>query len=97
MKIPAMGFSEYFIQSVTAEPTDANKSSQVDSAESATTGNAQKSDQEILESIEDIYFNAQSDPQMYELRVSWRDMIIGTEFVGEFAFYLRNVVIGTFD
>ncbi|XP_011182003.2 syndetin [Zeugodacus cucurbitae] len=78
LKIPAMGFSDYFIQSVTTEPTDAsanklkvgsNGSSLTPSSENEVsnsdnpdiTANAQKSDQEILESIEEIYFQTEGE------------------------------------
>ncbi|KAH8297497.1 hypothetical protein KR044_013452 [Drosophila immigrans] len=72
MKIPAMGFSDYFIQTVTTDalptttaPTTATGASA--GADEATTS-AQKSDQEILESIETCYYEADSNPGLYELK-----------------------------
>lgn len=71
MKIPAMGFSDYFIQTVT---TDSLPSTVLSTG--TTTGTAedtgvstQKSDQEILESIEDCYYNADINADLYELKV----------------------------
>lgn len=86
-----MGFSDYFIQSVTTEPTSvsANKlksgrngpsltpSGESDASSSDTldiTVHAQKSDQEILESIEEIYFQSEGEERcnvhgQYELQV----------------------------
>ncbi|XP_017148549.1 syndetin [Drosophila miranda] len=67
MKIPAMGFSDYFIQTVT---TDASPNDEVDATDEASAGasNAQRSDQEILESIEECYYSPDSNPQLYELK-----------------------------
>ncbi|XP_034653173.1 syndetin [Drosophila subobscura] len=67
MKIPAMGFSDYFIQTVTA---DASPNDEVDATDEAAAGtsNAQRSDQEILESIEECYYSPDSNPQLYELK-----------------------------
>jgi len=85
MKIPAMGFSDYFIQTVTtdalpstttttATTTTAAASAGASGAEAddVTDGaaSAQKSDQEILESIEDCYYDADSNLELYELKVS---------------------------
>lgn len=86
-----MGFSDYFIQSVTTEPTEvsANKlkaesngpslspSGKSDASNSDnlnTNAHAQKSDQEILESIEEIYFQPEREEGrnvhgQYELQV----------------------------
>ncbi|XP_036319292.1 syndetin [Rhagoletis pomonella] len=88
MKIPAMGFSDYFIQSVTAEPTEVAASVSTggkngcglpateeneSSAAADNAAEAQKSDQEILESIEEIYFKYEIGEEcdvhgQYELR-----------------------------
>ncbi|XP_034478731.1 syndetin isoform X2 [Drosophila innubila] len=77
MKIPAMGFSDYFIQTVTTDAlpsttTTAAASPGASSAEAddVTDGaaSAQKSDQEILESIEDCYYDADSNLELYELK-----------------------------
>lgn len=69
-----MGFSDYFIQTVT---TDASASQETDATDAAATSssesNAQKSDQEILESIEQCYYNPDSNPQLYELKVNQVD------------------------
>lgn len=76
-----MGFSDYFIQTVTA--AEPNKVDSTKKTSSSTTNNntdklnetdgskeqAQKSDQEILESIEEIYYQPESNAQMYELEV----------------------------
>jgi len=71
MKIPAMGFSDYFIQTVT---TDASPGQETDTTGAAATAasetNAQKSDQEILEGIEQCYYSPDSNPQLYELKVN---------------------------
>lgn len=73
LKIPAMGFSDYFIQTVTAaEPHKMECSKKSTDKTSETDGSeerAQKSDQEILESIEGIYFEPASNAQMFELQV----------------------------
>uniref|UniRef100_A0A1A9UUY6 Coiled-coil domain-containing protein 132 n=1 Tax=Glossina austeni TaxID=7395 RepID=A0A1A9UUY6_GLOAU len=70
VKIPAMGFSDYFIQTVTA--AESLKSDNLEKTQSSENDaeiiNAQKSDQEILESIEHIYFQVESDTDMYELK-----------------------------
>ncbi|EDW00668.1 syndetin [Drosophila grimshawi] len=77
MKIPAMGFSDYFIQTVTTDAlpsstttttstTTAASTSDADATDSAAS--AQKSDQEILESIEKCYYSADSNPELYELK-----------------------------
>lgn len=66
-----MGFSDYFIQTVTA--AESLKSDNLEKTQSSENDaeiiNAQKSDQEILESIEHIYFQVESDTDMYELKV----------------------------
>lgn len=74
MKIPAMGFSDYFIQTVTTDsPTVISAGARtattadMDSTDSAVS--AQKSDQEILESIEDCYYNPDINADLYELKV----------------------------
>jgi len=76
MQIPAMGYSDYFIQTVTTEAVPsttgaasagANAAVDADVTDAATS--AQKSDQEILESIEDCYYDADSNPELYELKV----------------------------
>lgn len=68
-----MGFSDYFIQTVTAsEPhrIDSLKKSTDQTTETdGTEEAAQKSDQEILESIKAIYFQPESNAQMFELQV----------------------------
>lgn len=73
LKIPAMGFSDYFIQTVTAaEPHKMESSKKSTDKTTETDGceeRAQKSDQEILESIEGIYFQPESNAQMFELQV----------------------------
>ncbi|XP_075155317.1 vacuolar protein sorting 50 [Haematobia irritans] len=70
MKIPAMGFSDHFIQTVS---TDSNHKSNtgikgdgVDESDQAES--SQKSDQEILESITPEYFQTDSNPEMMELQ-----------------------------
>ncbi|KAI8118797.1 hypothetical protein FF38_10946 [Lucilia cuprina] len=72
LKIPAMGFSDYFIQTVTAaEPNKIESSKKSPDKTDETDGSAegaQQSDQEILESIEGIYFQPESNAQMYELQ-----------------------------
>lgn len=69
-----MGFSDYFIQTVSgAEPNKIESSKKSTDKPDETDGaelDAQKSDQEILESIEGIYFQSESNAQMYELQVS---------------------------
>ncbi|XP_016930475.2 syndetin [Drosophila suzukii] len=76
MKIPAMGFSDYFIQTVT---TDASPGQETDTTDAAATAasetNAQKSDQEILEGIEQCYYSPDSNPQLYELKKVLNDGI----------------------
>lgn len=72
LKIPAMGFSDYFIQTVTAaDPDKAESLKESNKKKEATHNNedAQKSDLDILESIEDIYYLQGSNAQMYELQV----------------------------
>lgn len=71
-----MGFSDYFIQSVTSDPPanvneEQGKVIEDDGCDSNNDDTTQKSDQEILENIDDIYFNPNSNPQMYELEVSY--------------------------
>ncbi|KAH8401503.1 hypothetical protein KR009_005924 [Drosophila setifemur] len=76
MKIPAMGFSDYFIQTVTAETSPSQEADEADSSSpGADQSNAQKSDQEILESIEQCYYNPDSNPQLYELKKVLNDGI----------------------
>ncbi|XP_055843891.1 syndetin [Episyrphus balteatus] len=65
MKIPAMGFSDYFIQNVTTEPEVKAKVQQTPTTDDDE--NQQKSDQEILEGTESIYFDPESNPSLYEL------------------------------
>ncbi|XP_017839897.1 syndetin [Drosophila busckii] len=76
--IPAMGYSDYFIQTVTTDalPTTTNASA-TDSAEVNETDadSAQKSDQEILESIEERYYNVDCNPGLYELQKVLNDGI----------------------
>lgn len=78
--IPAMGFSDYFIQNVTENKSDATSSRKkasgedggggiADECDSSEASSSQKSDQEILESITDIYFQPDSNADMYELQV----------------------------
>lgn len=69
-----MGFSDYFIQTVTTDsPTVISAGARtattadMDSTDSAVS--AQKSDQEILESIEDCYYNPDINADLYELKV----------------------------
>ncbi|XP_030378131.1 syndetin isoform X2 [Scaptodrosophila lebanonensis] len=82
MKIPAMGFSDYFIQTVTADTLSATAvaatatapSTVINDSDDPTAGDpgsahAQKSDQEILESIEPCYYMSDRNPQLYELKV----------------------------
>lgn len=70
MKIPAMGFSDYFIQTVTTDSLPSTVLSTVTATATADTGEStQKSDQEILESIEDCYYNADINADLYELKV----------------------------
>lgn len=73
-----MGFSDYFIQTVTTDAlpsTTSAAAAAVAAAESAdadakdAAAAAQKSDQEILESIEKCYYSADSNPELYELKV----------------------------
>uniref|UniRef100_A0A1I8MG52 Uncharacterized protein n=1 Tax=Musca domestica TaxID=7370 RepID=A0A1I8MG52_MUSDO len=79
--IPAMGFSDYFIQNVTenksADATSSRKKASgedgggggiADECDSSEASSSQKSDQEILESITDIYFQPDSNADMYELQ-----------------------------
>ncbi|XP_058982646.1 syndetin-like [Musca domestica] len=78
--IPAMGFSDYFIQNVTENKSDATSSRKkasgedgggggiADECDSSEASSSQKSDQEILESITDIYFQPDSNADMYELQ-----------------------------
>ncbi|KAH8277774.1 hypothetical protein KR018_006543 [Drosophila ironensis] len=80
MKIPAMGFSDYFIQTVTADTpphsqlaTDAEAEAETDAGSGQTS--AQKSDQEILEGIEECYYCPDSNPQLYELKKVLNDGI----------------------
>ncbi|XP_017049931.1 syndetin [Drosophila ficusphila] len=69
MKIPAMGFSDYFIQTVTTDTSPRHEADATDAASnSAGESNAQKSDQEILEGIEQCYYSPDSNPQLYELK-----------------------------
>ncbi|XP_068145316.1 syndetin [Drosophila tropicalis] len=75
MKIPAMGFSDYFVQSVTKDadthsPTDHQVTDNEADANAApsSSSNAQKSDQEILESIEQCYYSTESDVSLNELK-----------------------------
>lgn len=81
-----MGFSDYFIQTVTApsEPqktstSTTNTTGNTDASDGKSGGSAQRSDQEILESIEDIYYQPESNAQMYELQVGRREL---NEWVG---------------
>lgn len=80
-----MGFSDYFIQTVTAaEPNKVDSTKKTSSSSTNTTDKqdetdgskeqAQKSDQEILESIEEIYYQPESNAQMYELEVCIENM-----------------------
>lgn len=79
MKIPAMGFSDYFIQTVTEEKSSTEERSSTtkhnctegtdECDQSGRIGSLQKSDQEVLESITDIYFQPDSNAEMYELQV----------------------------
>lgn len=71
-----MGFSDYFIQTVTTDSlsptvlsagTRTATAADMDSTDTAVS--AQKSDQEILESIEDCYYNADINADLYELKV----------------------------
>lgn len=63
-----MGFSDYFIQTIISEPGKKPNPDASAAAEDAASN--QKSDQEILESIEDIYYQPETNAQMYELEVS---------------------------
>lgn len=70
-----MGFSDYFIQTVTTDAppsTTAAAGAQRAEADDVTDGaaSAQKSDQEILESIEACYYDTDSNLELYELKVS---------------------------
>lgn len=79
-----MGFSDYFIQTVTAaEPNKVDSTKKTSSSTNTTDKQdetdgskeqAQKSDQEILESIEEIYYQPESNAQMYELEVCIENM-----------------------
>ncbi|XP_060658708.1 syndetin [Drosophila nasuta] len=71
MKIPAMGFSDYFIQTVTTDAlpsTTAPSATGASAEEDDATISAQKSDQEVLESIETCYYDADHNPELYELK-----------------------------
>ncbi|EDW09701.1 syndetin [Drosophila mojavensis] len=72
MKIPAMGFSDYFIQTVTTDAlsttTKTTGAAASENSEEEVTDGVQKSDQEILESIEECYYSADSNPELYELK-----------------------------
>ncbi|KAH8395387.1 hypothetical protein KR222_009619 [Zaprionus bogoriensis] len=75
-KIPAMGFSDYFIQTVTTDSLSNTKSSTATEAASATdteksdktASTVQKSDQEILESIEYCHYDPDINAGLYELK-----------------------------
>ncbi|KAH8253234.1 hypothetical protein KR032_004363 [Drosophila birchii] len=75
MKIPAMGFSDYFIQTVTTDTSPSHEADATDAATAAGQANAQKSDQEILEGIEQCYYSPDSNPQLYELKKVLNDGI----------------------
>ncbi|KAH8233815.1 hypothetical protein KR026_012664 [Drosophila bipectinata] len=78
MKIPAMGFSDYFIQTVTADTSPSQEPDTTDGETAAagdTQSNAQKSDQEILEGIDQCYYSPDSNPQLYELKKVLNDGI----------------------
>lgn len=69
-----MGFSDYFIQTVTTDsPTvisaGARTATTADMDSTDSPVSAQKSDQEILESIEDCYYNPDINADLYELKV----------------------------
>ncbi|XP_059223525.1 syndetin [Stomoxys calcitrans] len=70
MKIPAMGFSDHFIQTVTeSQKTGFSVATTGDGADECDQVDcSQKSDQEVLESIANNYFKADSNPAMYELQ-----------------------------
>lgn len=70
-----MGFSDYFIQTVTTDnlatitKTAATATAAAENTETDAADGVQKSDQEILESIEECYYSADSNPELYELKV----------------------------
>ncbi|GAB0094360.1 Syndetin [Sergentomyia squamirostris] len=64
LKIPAMGFSDYFIQNVQASSVQTVPSSEKAKREESS---ARLSDQEILESTEDIYFTENANTAIHEL------------------------------
>ncbi|XP_037908904.1 syndetin isoform X2 [Hermetia illucens] len=66
VKIPAMGFSDYFIQNVSSTPDATPKDRKPKSLQS--TEDNKMSDQEILEGIERIYFEENADLATYELK-----------------------------
>lgn len=64
-----MGFSDYFIQNLSDVPDSVPSKSQHD--ENCEDNESQKlSDQEILESTDQIYFQENVDTEDYELKVS---------------------------
>lgn len=68
VKIPAMGFSDYFIQNLATTP---NSRPSIDSNKQEVVSESNKlSDQEILESTEEIYFQEDVNTEVYELKVS---------------------------
>lgn len=69
-KIPAMGFSDYFIQNLANTP---NSRPSIEKNNSVEVSESNKlSDQEILESTEEIYFQEDVNTDVYELKVSLR-------------------------
>lgn len=68
-----MGFSDYFIQTVTSDTSPSQEPDTTDGDNTApgeSQSNAQKSDQEILEGIDECYYSPDSNPQLYELKVN---------------------------
>jgi len=94
-----MGYSDYFIQTVTTEavPSTSGAASAganpcVDDDVTDAAKSAQKSDQEILESIEDCYYEADSNLELYELKVSNERGVWGMEIPNKtdyFEFYRK--------
>lgn len=69
MKIPSMGFSEHFIQNVSQIPESTKKIEKPDESDSYNSI-TKLSDQEILESTEEIYFEENVNTDVYVLNVS---------------------------
>ena len=74
VKIPAMGFSEYFIQNLSSptETPSVDRSNKKHSQDDFR----RLPDQEILDATEEIYFQENVNCEEYELRVSTQELLL---------------------